>query len=58
MRRPIGDENGVPDRYLNSYVQATGEPRYPQLASSHEMYCDGHLIQAAIASSPSARGRR
>ena len=38
-----------PDGYLNSYMQASGEPRYSRLASSHEMYCAGHLIQAAIA---------
>ena len=38
-----------PDGYLNSYVQASGDPRYQNLASSHEMYCAGHLIQAAIA---------
>ncbi|MBO0804751.1 MAG: glycoside hydrolase family 127 protein, partial [Nocardiopsaceae bacterium] len=38
-----------PDGYLNSYFQATGEPRYARLATSHEMYCAGHLIQAAIA---------
>jgi DUF1680 family protein len=38
-----------PDGYLNSYVQATGEPRYSNLAWSHEMYCAGHLIQAAVA---------
>jgi len=38
-----------PDGYLNSYIQVTGEPRYAQLASSHEMYCAGHLIQAGIA---------
>ena len=38
------------DGYLNSYVQASGEPRYSRLAWSHEHYCDGHLIQAAIAS--------
>jgi DUF1680 family protein len=38
-----------PDGYLNSYVQASGEPRYTRLAWSHEMYCAGHLIQAAIA---------
>jgi hypothetical protein len=38
-----------PDGYLNSYVQASGEPRYQNLASSHEMYCDGHFFQAAIA---------
>jgi hypothetical protein len=38
-----------PDGYLNSYVQVSGEPRYARLAWSHEMYCAGHLIQAAIA---------
>ncbi|HTZ28807.1 MAG TPA: beta-L-arabinofuranosidase domain-containing protein, partial [Streptosporangiaceae bacterium] len=38
-----------PDGYLHSYVQASGEPRYSRLAVSHEMYCAGHLIQAAIA---------
>jgi uncharacterized protein len=38
-----------PDGYLNSYVQATRTPRYANLARSHEMYCAGHLIQAAIA---------
>ncbi|HLH84342.1 MAG TPA: beta-L-arabinofuranosidase domain-containing protein [Trebonia sp.] len=39
----------LPDGYLDSYFQVTGEPRYSRLASSHEMYCAGHLIQAAIA---------
>jgi uncharacterized protein len=39
-----------PDGYLNSFVQVTGAPRYASLASSHELYCAGHLIQAAIAS--------
>jgi uncharacterized protein len=38
-----------PDGYLNSYVQVTGTPRYSKLSSSHEMYCAGHLIQAAVA---------
>ena len=38
-----------PDGYLNSYVQVTGAPRYSRLMSSHEHYCAGHLIQAAIA---------
>ncbi|HSZ43397.1 MAG TPA: beta-L-arabinofuranosidase domain-containing protein [Trebonia sp.] len=42
-----------PDGYLNSYVQVSGEPRYSRLAMSHEMYCAGHLIQAAIALSRS-----
>jgi uncharacterized protein len=38
-----------PDGYLDSYIEASGEPRYTRLAWSHEMYCAGHLIQAAIA---------
>jgi DUF1680 family protein len=38
-----------PDGYLNSHFQVSGEPRYAGLAWSHEMYCAGHLIQAAIA---------
>jgi DUF1680 family protein len=38
-----------PDGYLNSYGQVTGAPRYARLASSHELYCAGHLIQAAVA---------
>ena len=39
----------MPDGYLNSYIQASGEPRYQNLASSHEWYCDGHFFQAAVA---------
>jgi hypothetical protein len=39
------------DGYLNSYVQVSGSPRYSRLASSHELYCAGHLIQAAVAAS-------
>jgi DUF1680 family protein len=38
-----------PDGYLNSAIQVSGQPRYSHLAYSHEMYCAGHLIQAAIA---------
>ncbi len=38
-----------PDGYLNSAIQVSGQPRYANLAYSHEMYCAGHLIQAAIA---------
>ena len=38
-----------PDGYLDSYFQVSGESRYARLAWSHEMYCAGHLIQAAIA---------
>jgi uncharacterized protein len=43
------EEAQEPDGYLNSYIQVSGEPRYQRLSSSHEMYCAGHLIQAAIA---------
>jgi hypothetical protein len=42
-------EAQLPDGYLDSYFQVTGEPKYSRLASSHEMYCAGHLIQAAVA---------
>jgi len=39
-----------PDGYLNSYVQLRrgGEP-YGDLEWGHELYCVGHLIQAAVA---------
>lgn len=39
------------DGYLNSFVQVTrgGRERYRDLSFSHELYCLGHLIQAAIA---------
>jgi hypothetical protein len=43
------------DGYLDSYIQVSGEPRYGRLASSHEMYCAGHLIQAAVAMARTAR---
>jgi uncharacterized protein len=42
------------DGYLDSYFQVTSEPRYERLAWSHEMYCAGHLIQAAVALSRGA----
>ena len=38
-----------PDGYLNSCIQVTGRARYSSLASSHELYCAGHLIQAGLA---------
>jgi DUF1680 family protein len=39
-----------PDGYLNSVVQLTGEgERYRDLPWSHEHYCAGHLMQAAVA---------
>ena len=39
------------DGYLNSFVQVSrdGRERYRELSSSHELYCYGHLIQAAVA---------
>lgn len=38
------------DGYLNSHYQAVEpERQYAFLAHSHEMYCAGHLIQAAVA---------
>src|SRR5215469_7273017 len=43
------DKAQQPDGYLNSYIQVSGEPRYHRLSSSHEMYCAGLLIQAAVA---------
>ncbi|WP_433376648.1 glycoside hydrolase family 127 protein [Actinoplanes sp. CA-142083] len=38
-----------PDGYLNSYVQAGGGTPYQDLSWGHELYCLGHLIQAAVA---------
>jgi uncharacterized protein len=39
-----------PDGYLNSYVQVVGDGTpYRDLAWGHELYCVGHLIQAAVA---------
>ena len=38
------------DGYLNSYVQVVAPGReYDDLAWGHELYCFGHLIQAAVA---------
>jgi uncharacterized protein len=39
------------DGYVNSYVQVTrgDADRYTDLAMGHELYCFGHLIQAAVA---------
>ncbi len=39
------------DGYLNSHYQVVHpERQYAELDHSHEMYCAGHLIQAAVAS--------
>ncbi|MEV0385881.1 beta-L-arabinofuranosidase domain-containing protein [Nonomuraea sp. NPDC050643] len=37
------------DGYLHTHTQLTGRERYSDLASSHELYCAGHLMQAAVA---------
>jgi DUF1680 family protein len=37
------------DGYLNSAIQVSGAPRYARLDTSHEPYCAGHLIHAAVA---------
>ncbi|GIH15114.1 glycoside hydrolase family 127 protein [Rugosimonospora africana] len=37
------------DGYLNSAIQVRGEERYARLWMSHELYCAGHLFQAAVA---------
>lgn len=40
----------LPDGYLNSYYQAVKpDKRWTNLRDDHEMYCAGHLIQAAVA---------
>jgi len=44
------------DGYLDSYIQVSEAPRWEGLAWSHEMYCAGHLIQAAVALARSADG--
>lgn len=38
-----------PDGYLNSVVELRKRPRYHELGWSHELYCAGHLTQAAVA---------
>ncbi|MEN5072680.1 beta-L-arabinofuranosidase domain-containing protein [Isoptericola cucumis] len=41
----------APDGYLDSVPQLRGVPRYSDLPWSHEHYCAGHLVQAAVAQS-------
>lgn len=39
-----------PDGYINSFVEVVGGGRpYLDLAWGHELYCIGHLVQAAVA---------
>jgi DUF1680 family protein len=40
----------TPDGYLNTYVQGTpGEEPFSHPEYTHELYCAGHLLQAAVA---------
>ncbi|MFC0268071.1 glycoside hydrolase family 127 protein [Kushneria aurantia] len=39
-----------PDGYLNTYyICNTAEPRWSNLCECHELYCAGHMIEAAVA---------
>jgi uncharacterized protein len=47
-----------PDGYLNTWFQVTkGGRRYEDLRWGHELYCAGHLIQAAVAHHRSTGGK-
>ncbi|MBL8879615.1 MAG: glycoside hydrolase family 127 protein [Phycisphaerales bacterium] len=37
------------DGYLNTYFITTREPRWTDIKDKHELYCAGHLIEAAVA---------
>ena len=56
---PLIEAAQQPDGYLNSYWQVV-EPdrRWADLDHGHELYCAGHLIQAAVAFQPRHRRRR
>ncbi len=46
-----------PDGYLNSYVQVVEKGhRFGDPAMGHELYCAGHLFQAAVADARTATG--
>lgn len=38
-----------PDGYVNSYFVLTGAPKWTDIEHKHELYCAGHLIEAAVA---------
>ena len=46
--RLIGDAQ-MPDGYINTFFQLTGIAERWKLLEKHEMYCIGHLTQAAVA---------
>ncbi len=40
----------LPDGYLNTYYQINGiEKRWTNLRDNHELYCAGHMLEAAVA---------
>ena len=40
----------MPDGYVNTYYQLTGiDKRWTNLRDNHEMYCAGHMLEAAVA---------
>lgn len=47
-----------PDGYLNTYYILTGTERWVHLLDGHELYCSGHLIEAAVAYSQATRKDR
>ena len=38
-----------PDGYINTYFTLKVEPRFSNLLECHELYCAGHLLEAAVA---------
>jgi uncharacterized protein len=47
-----------PDGYLNSYVDVVESgKRFENPAMGHELYCAGHLLQAAVADIRTSRGK-
>lgn len=49
-------EAQAPDGYINSYVQVVQQgKRFADPAMGHELYCAGHLFQAAVAEARSGR---
>jgi hypothetical protein len=48
-----------PDGYLNSYYTQTGpQQRWTNLRDKHELYCAGHIIEAAVAHHGATGSRR
>lgn len=48
LAKTIADAQDA-DGYINTFVQEGNGDRWARLGWSHEMYCIGHLVQAAVA---------